>query len=137
MEWIVIPDLALRQLSLSSLMVGLESVATSGDRIQWSVDRKFQHGSQVRFMTFVYNAGRSGTGAPNLRAKVNVYRDGQRLISNAVARVEATNRDPERVPFASDLDLRQLPPGAYVLEVTIEDVTSAKSVSQQTTFYVE
>ena len=137
MEWIVIPDLAMRQLSLSSLMVGLESVTTSGDRIQWSVDRKFEHDSQVRFMTFVYNAGRSGTGAPNLRAKVNVYRDGQRLISNAVARVEATNRDPERVPFASDLDLRQLPPGAYVLEVTIEDLTNAKSVSQQTTFYVE
>jgi VWFA-related protein len=137
MEWIVIPDLALRQLSLSSLMVGLESVATSGDRIQWSVDRKFQHGSQVRFMTFVYNAGRSGTGAPSLRAQVDVYRDGQRLISNAVARVEAANRDPERVPFASDLDLRQLPPGAYVLEVTIQDLTNAKSVSQQTTFYVE
>ena len=137
MEWIVIPDLAMRQLSLSSLMVGLESVATSGDRIQWSVDRKFQHGSQVRFMTFVYNAERSGNGAPNLRAQVDVYRDGQRLISNAVARVEATNRDPERVPFASDLDLRQLPPGAYVLEVTIQDLTSAKSVSQQTTFYVE
>lgn len=137
MEWIVIPDLAMRQLSLSSLMVGLESVATSGDRIQWSVDRKFQHGSQVRFMTFVYNAERSGNGAPNLSAQVDVYRDGQRLISNAVARVEATNRDPERVPFASDLDLRQLPPGAYVLEVTIQDLTSAKSVSQQTTFYVE
>jgi hypothetical protein len=137
MEWIVIPDLATRQLSLSSLLVGLESVATSGDRIQWSVDRKFEHGSQVKFMTFVYNAGRSETGTPNLRAQVDIYRDGQRLISNAIARVEAANRDPQRVPFASDLDLRQLLPGAYVLEITIEDLTSAKSVSQQTTFYVE
>jgi VWFA-related protein len=137
MEWIVIPDLATHQLSLSSLMVGLEDVASSGDRIQWSVDRKFAHGSHLRFLTFVYNAARSGSGNPNLRAHVDVFRDGQRLIANAVAPVDATNRDPDRVPFASELDLRQLPPGAYVLEVTIEDLTSAKSVSQQTTFYVE
>ena len=137
MEWIVIPDLAMRQLALSSLLVGLESVATSGDRIQWSVDKKFQQGSHVRFMTFVYNAAKSGSGGPNLRARVEVYRDGQRVISNAVAPVEVTDRDPERVPFASDVDLQQLLPGAYVLEVTIEDLTSAKSVSQQTTFYIE
>jgi VWFA-related protein len=137
MEWIVIPDLSRRQLSLSSLMIGLANVGTSSDRIQWSVDRKFEHGSHVRFMTFVYNAATATTGAPNLRAQVFVYRDGQRLISNAVARVEAAKRDPDRIPFASELDLRQLPPGAYVLEVTIEDLTSAKSVSQQTTFYVQ
>jgi VWFA-related protein len=137
MEWIVIPDLSLRQLSLSSLMMGLQNVETSGERIQWSVDRKFAHDSRVKFMTFVYNAARQASGAPILRAQVYVYRDGQRFISNPPARVDVANRDPERIPFASDLDLRQLPPGAYVLEVTIEDLTTAKSVSQQTTFYVE
>ena len=88
-------------------------------------------------MTFVYNAATSAAGAQNLRALVNVYRDDQRLISNAVARVDGANRDPARIPFASDLDLRQLAPGAYLLEITIEDLTAAKSVSQQTTFYVE
>jgi hypothetical protein len=87
-------------------------------------------------MTFVYNAATSASGA-NLRAQVYVYRDSQRLISNALARVEAANQDPQRIPFASDVDLRQLPPGEYVLEVTIEDLMTAKSVSQQTTFYVE
>ncbi|HEY8204869.1 MAG TPA: VWA domain-containing protein [Pyrinomonadaceae bacterium] len=137
MEWIVIPDLSMRQLSLSSLMMGLENIAASGERIQWSVDRKFAPGQRVKFMTFVYNAARSATGSPNLRAQVNVYRDSQRLISNALARVEAANRDPERIPFAADIDLRQLPPGAYVLQVTIEDLTTASSVSQQTTFFVQ
>jgi len=136
MEWIVIPDLSMRQLSLSSLMVGLQNVEATGERIQWSVDRKFAHGSRVKFMTFVYNAARLAAGA-NLRAQVYVYRDSQRVISNALAHVETANRDPERIPFASDLDLRQLQPGAYVLEVTVEDLTTAKFVSQQTTFYVE
>jgi VWFA-related protein len=137
MEWIVIPDLTMRQLSLSSLMMGLQNVESTGERIQWSVDRKFAQGSRVKFMTFVYNTAGSASGGPNLRAQVYVYRDSQRLISNALASVDVANRDPERIPFASDLDLRQLPPGAYVLEVTIEDLTTAKSVSQQTTFYVE
>ena len=132
MEWIVIPDLSTKQLSMSSLILGIEDVSTSGERIQWSVDRKFAHGSRLSFMTFVYNAA----GA-NLRAQVYVYRDSQRVISNALAHVEAANRDPERIPFASDIDLRQLPPGAYLLEVTIEDLTTAKSISHQTTFYVE
>jgi VWFA-related protein len=136
LEWIVIPDLSTRQLSLSSLMVGLQNVETNDERIQWSVDRKFAHDSRVKFMTFVYNAATSATG-PNLRAQVYVYRDSQRLISNALARVEVTDRDPERIPFASDIDLRQLPPGSYLLEVTIEDLTTGKSVSQQTTFQVE
>jgi hypothetical protein len=49
----------------------------------------------------------------------------------------ASQTDPERIPFVSELDLRQLPPGAYTLEVTVEDLTTTKSVSQQTTFYVE
>jgi hypothetical protein len=39
LEWIVIPDLSTRQLSLSSLMVGLHSVDTNDERIQWSVDK--------------------------------------------------------------------------------------------------
>jgi hypothetical protein len=117
-------------------MVGLQNVETNDERIQWSVDRKFAHDSRVKFMTFVYNAATSATG-PNLRAQVYVYRDSQRLISSALARVEVTDRDPERIPFASDIDLRQLPPGSYLLEVTIEDLTTGKSVSQQTTFQVE
>ena len=62
MQWIVIPDLASRQLSMSSLLVGLESVATnsvSAERIQWSVDRKFATSSHLRFITFVYNAAQA------------------------------------------------------------------------------
>jgi VWFA-related protein len=137
MEWIVIPDLSTKQLSMSSLILGIENVTTAGERIQWSVDRKFEHGSRVRFMAFVYNAAGSATGVANLRARVRISRDGQQLVSIPLATVAPSKIDPERVPFVSELDLRQLQPGAYLLEVTIEDVTTAKSVSQQATFYIE
>jgi hypothetical protein len=41
------------------------------------------------------------------------------------------------ISFASDIDPRQLPAGADMLEVTIEDLTTGTSVSQQTTFRIE
>ncbi|MGZ5435015.1 MAG: VWA domain-containing protein [Pyrinomonadaceae bacterium] len=141
MQWIVIPDLASRQLSMSSLLVGLESVATnsvSTERIQWSVDKKFRRGSHLRFMTFVYNAAQASPGATNLAARVQVYRDSRPVLSLPFARVSApSDADPARVPFVSEIDLTRLPPGAYMLEVTIEDLVAHKSVSQQTTFYVQ
>lgn len=141
MQWIVIPDLSTRQLSLSSLLVGIESVATnsaSAERIQWSVDRKFAAGSHLRFMTFVYNAAQASPGVTNLAARVRVYRDSRPVLSLPFAKVSAaTGADPARVPFVSEIDLARLQPGAYVLEVTIEDLTAHESVSQQTTFYVQ
>ncbi|HKO35715.1 MAG TPA: VWA domain-containing protein [Pyrinomonadaceae bacterium] len=141
MQWIVIPDLASRQLSMSSLLVGIESVATNSagaERMQWSVDRKFAAGSYLRFMTFVYNAAQASPGVTNLAARVRVYRDSRPVLSLPFAKVSAaTGTDPARVPFVSEMDLARLQPGAYVLEVTIEDLTAHKSVSQQTTFYVQ
>lgn len=139
MQWIVIPDVSTRQLSLSSLIVGLENVATGGvnaERIQWSVDRKFARGSHLKFITFIYNA--SGGGAGSLEARVQIYKDGRAVISRPFSPVTiAADADRARVPFASDVDLRQLAAGAYVLEVTVEDRTAHQTVSQQTTFYVE
>ncbi len=125
MQWIVIPDLASRQLSMSSLIVGLESVATnsvSAERIQWSVDRKFAASSHLRFITFVYNAAQASPRVTNLAARVQVYRDSRPVLSLPFAKVSApTDTDPARVPFVSEIDLTRLQPGAYVLEVTIED----------------
>ena len=126
---------------MSSLLVGLESVAknsTSAERIQWSVDRKFAHGSRPRFITFVYNAAQANGGVTNLAAKVQVYRDSRAVISMPFAKFSvATDADPARVPFVSEIDLTRLQPGAYLLEVTDEDLATHKSVSQQTTFYVQ
>jgi hypothetical protein len=102
------------------------------------VDRKFAQGSHLRFITFVYNAAQASRGVTNLAARVQVFRDSQPVLSLPFARVSAaTDADPARVPFVSEIDLTRLQPGAYVLEVTVEDLVAHKSVSQQTTFYVQ
>ncbi len=137
MEWIVIPDLSTRQLFLSSLILGLENVTNRDaqrDAIQWSVDKKFAQNSRLSFMTFIYNA--PGV-ANNLGARVQVYRDGQAVVSTPFKTVAVDKQaDPQRLPFNSEINLAGLPPGRYILEVTLEDRTSQKTASQHTAFYI-
>jgi len=141
MQWIVIPDLSTRQLSLSSLIVGLESVtdkSAEAGRIQWSVDRKFARGSRLSFMTFIYNAAQPVAASTDLAAQVQVYRDGQAVISTPFEKVApGAQPDPARVPFTAEINLGVLQAGRYILQVTVEDRTARKTVSQQTAFYVQ
>ncbi|HKO42743.1 MAG TPA: VWA domain-containing protein [Pyrinomonadaceae bacterium] len=139
-QWIVIPDLSMRQLSLSSLILGLETVSGKGaeaGRTQWSVDKRFAHGSHLRFMTFIYNAARAAA-AIDLAAQVQVYKDGQAVISSPFKKVPAGGDvDQARVPFTEDINLGALQTGRYVLQVTVEDRAANKSVSQQSVFYIQ
>ena len=135
-QWVVIPDLSTRQLSLSSLVVGLEGVGergADGGRIQWSVDKRFERGSRLRFMTFVYNAGAAG----NLAARVQVYREGREVTGTPFRKVGTdAQTDPARVPYTAEVDLGGLQPGRYALRVTVEDRAAGRAASQQTAFYV-
>ena len=136
-QWVVIPDLSTRQLALSSLIVGLEGVGREGagaGRVQWSVDKRFARGTPLRFMTFVYNA----RPPADLAAGVRVYREG-REVAAVPARKVATDAqtDAARVPFTAEISLKDLQPGRYTLQVTIEDRAAQRTATQQTTFYVQ
>jgi VWFA-related protein len=138
MQWIVIPDLSRRQLSLSSLIVGIENVTNKtaeAGGIQWSVDKRFVQNSHFKFMTFIYNSAQPVS--KNLAARVQVYKDGQAVISTPFKTVVADREgDPKRVPFISEINLAELQAGRYILDVTVEDRTSQKTASQHTAFYV-
>lgn len=139
MEWIVIPDLSTRQLSLSSLIVGLENVTNKNAEaglMQWSVDKRFVQDSQLRFITFIYNAAQSVSN--NLAARVQVYKDGRAVISTPFKTVVPDKEvDSERVPFNAEIKLAGLQAGRYILEVTVEDRQSQRTASQNTAFYVQ
>ena len=138
MEWIVIPDLSKGQLSLSSLIVGLKSVAqgsAQAGQIQWSVDKRFAQNSEFEFMTFVYNNAKPGS--KNLAARVQVYKDRQPVVSIPFTTVAANKEDdPQRIPFKAKINLAGLQAGRYILEVTVEDRASQKRASQRTAFYI-
>jgi VWFA-related protein len=136
-QWVVIPDLSTRQLSLSSLILGLEGVGrrdAEGGHVQWSVDKRFARGSRLRFMTFVYNASAPG----NLSARVRVFGDGREVSATPHQKVAAdAQTDPARVPYTAEINLGDLQPGRYTLQVTVEDSAANKTASQQTAFYVQ
>jgi hypothetical protein len=136
-QWIVIPDLSTRQLSLSSLIVGLEGVGergADGGHVQWSVDRRFARGSRLRFMTFIYHAGAVG----HLAARVQVFAGGREVTGTPFRKVGAdAQADPARIPYTAEINLGGLPPGRYTLQVTVEDGATPRRASQQTAFYVQ
>ena len=139
MQWIVIPDLSKRQLSLSSLIVGLETASNKSaeaEGIQWSVDKKFAQNSHLKFMTFIYSGAQRVSD--NLAARVRVFKDDQTVISTPFKKVVADKQsDPQRIPFIAEVNLAGLQAGRYILDVTIEDSASQKTASQQTAFDIQ
>jgi VWFA-related protein len=140
-QWIEIPDLALHRLSLSSLLLGLQNVEVGGGapQVQFSADHRFARNTRLRFMTFVYNATRSGSGKsePDIMFQARLLRGGQVIRTMPLQRVPAESQDLARILFAGEISLDSVPSGQYVLEVNVEDQIARTSASQHTKITVE
>ena len=134
MQFVVIPDLATRHLTTSSVLLGgqvLENTRSKDGnaQIQLSVDHRFTRRSHLGYWIFVYNAKRDTAGA-------QVVRDGQVMMSSPQRLLNQGGSDPERIPFGDDLALQTLAPGSYDLRVTITDSIAGTSVTQTVDFVV-
>jgi hypothetical protein len=141
MEWIVIPDIATRQLTLSSLLLGgkvIESKGDAGDQVQFSVDQRFTRTDNLNFWVFVYNAiqNASADKAPNLAAQIQVLRAGQPVSTNKFPLKFKEMPDPARIPFGGGVNLNNLAPGFYELKITVQDLIANTSASQSIGFEV-
>lgn len=139
-QWIVIPDLAKSQLTLSSVLLGgqvLEDKSKAGTpHVQLSVDHSFPRASQLGYWVFVYNAKRDASGTPQLTVQTQVLRDGQAVLSSPQRRVSSTGQDVERIPFGEELALKTLAPGKYDLKVIVTDGVAGTSASQLADFVI-
>jgi hypothetical protein len=148
--WIEIPNLKPNQLALSSVLVGVrpsstlntpsEASQTLASSVELSVSHRFQRGSNLRFVIFVYNA----TAAPapgskaDLALQVQLVRDNQPVVTTALKKIPAEDiADVARILYAAEIPLAGLPAGRYLMQVTIIDRTSKQSASQQTRFEIE
>ena len=173
-QWITIPDLQSKDLTMSSLIVAerkgeaeVEPVNTNATEPQApaairqvfiNVERRFARTSYLRFLTFIYNATtglvvappaeaqRSGntvntsatkTPVPDLAVQVQVFRDNEPVITMPLHKINTEGVDPRRVPYAADVKLDDLKPGAYVLQVTVIDREGKASASQKTNFQID
>jgi VWFA-related protein len=144
-QWIEIPDLAVKRLMLSSLLVGGQflgsnqktSAGGGGEPVQFSVDRRFGHGAHLNFLTIIYNAT-TGSGGPNLESQIQISRNGQAVVTSPMRKVatDATT-DLARIVYGADVALQTLPPGRYSLQVTIFDRLANTRAVEQVTFQIE
>ena len=141
MQWVVIPDLARHELTLSSVLLGgqvLENAKgrDAGPQIQLSVDHRFSRLARLGYWMFIYNAKRDATGAPNLITQTQVLRDGRVMLVSPQRKLNNGGSDPERIPFGEEMALHTLAPGIYDLRVTITDSIAGTSVTRTIDFVV-
>jgi hypothetical protein len=140
MQWIVIPDLSTRRLTLSTLLIDGQVVndaksKEAASQVQLSVDRRFSRSDNLRYWVFIYNAKRDASGATELTAETEVLRD-RKVIVTGVRKVDSQSADPERIPYGADLALKSLNPGSYELRVKITDAAAGTTATQTTDFVV-
>ena len=137
MQWVVIPDLSKRELTLSSLLIGGQILDNSKSaQVQLSVDHHFSRSDHLGYWIFVYNAKRDATGATKLVAETEVLRDGTVVLTNS-HKLSNDSPDPERIPYGADLTLKSLLPGTYDLRVRIIDAVAGTSATQTTAFVLQ
>jgi VWFA-related protein len=157
-QWIEIPDLTNKRLTLSSLLIGGQVIeqgakkenvsavsnpaSEAGPQVQFSVDKRFRRSAKLSFWMFIYNAARmttaGGRAEPELTAQVTVYRGGQAIVTAGARKLQTAGMsDLERIPYGGEFALSSLAPGRYMLQVTVTDRVSNQSAVQRSFFDVE
>ncbi len=170
-QWIEVPNVASKDLTLSSLILGerkpeneinqLDATASDPKQpdalktVMVNVDHRFASSSYLRFLTFIYNAtvgpsspnpdnsgktipASTNAAFPDLSVQVQVFRDDQPVITTPLHKIQTEGvPDVTRVPYAADVSLAGLAPGAYILQVTIIDKLAKSSATQRLNFQID
>ena len=144
-QWIEIPDLESRRLTLSSLLLNVQNVAASDTKVngnvqvQFSVDHRFARNSHLTFMAFIYNAmhAENSKSPPSLSIQARLWRRGQVVQTGPLHKVELGSQDLTRIPCGGEISLDSILAGDYVLEVTVTDAANQTTTSQRTRITVD
>ena len=148
-SWIEIPDLSKKKLTVSSIVVGERSAAsiveTAGvsklfsNQIPLNIARRFKADSFLRCLIFVYNASRPQSDRlSDVAIQVQVLRNNRPVITTAVKPIQTQpGQDQDRLPYATEVSLKGLPPGRYVLHINAIDRVAKTSASGQMRFDIQ
>jgi VWFA-related protein len=138
-QWIQIPDLKSRRLTLSSLLLGLQSVTAGGSnapQVQFSVDHRFTSGANLGFMAFVYNADQ-GQSSPKISFQARILKNAQEVRAIKWATLSGAPADRSRIICGGQIPLNGLSAGHYTLELKVTDDVSKVTASAQTRITIE
>lgn len=135
-QWVEIPDLTSKKLTLATLLLD-DANKPQTQPVQFSIDRRFTRESHMTFLTIIYNAAAT-SGGPNIESQIEILRRGQRVIASPVRPITIEpNTDLTRIPYGAGIALKTLPPGRYVLRVTVNDRNANGSAVNETLFDIE
>jgi VWFA-related protein len=148
-SWIEIPNLARKKLTLSSIVVGERLAASNAEvvgggrlfsnQIPLNISRRFKPDSFLRCLVFVYNASRAGTERlADVAIQVQVLRNNKPVITTPVKQIPTQpGQDQDRLPYASEISLKGLAPGRYILSISAIDRAARTSASESVRFDVQ
>jgi VWFA-related protein len=146
-QWIEIPDLSKKTLTLGSIFLGgklIETAAKDGTtaaQFQFSVDHRFSRPVTLDFMSFIYNAARqnAGNGEANLSSRIEVLDGNGKAVIDTTMRPLATKGNPDmaRIPIRGSIRQNLNTPGTYLLRITVSDNLAGTTTVQQAVFTVE
>ncbi len=143
-QWIEIPDLTKKKITLGSLLLGATEVKKAekpdeSSQAQFSVDHSFPRPLKLDFLTFIYNAAKPPNGEVNLATKIEVFNEqGQTIVSTPLRPLQIRKIDDyARIPFAGVIKQGTTAPGNYLLKITVKDMTSETIAEQQTIFTIQ
>lgn len=127
-EWIEIPKFKEGTFSISSLFVGEITEAGGTAQIGVNASRRFARSSRLRFTTYIYNTATP----PQLGVQIKILKGKQAVLTPpeiSAATDKITNF--AIIPYTAEFPLSALPPGDYVLELTVTDRTKKTSATEQ------
>ena len=148
-SWIEIPNLSQKKLTLSSIVVGERLAASNievvgvprlfSNQIPLNITRRFKPDSFLRCLVFVYNASRTGSDRmSDVAIQVQVLRNNKPVITTPVRQIPTQpSHDQDRLPYATEISLKGLAPGRYVLSISAIDRAAKTSASEQLRFDIQ
>jgi VWFA-related protein len=133
-QFVDVPDLTKRQLTLSGLFIqGLGVGGTSdgaveaGDPNSTIAVRRFRRGIQAAYTCYAYNVAKDSSGKPQVESEMRLFRDGVEVL-RVGAQPAAASLDPSEVAIAGLLPIAlSMTPGNYVLEIAVTDRLARKN----------
>lgn len=126
-KYFEVPDLASKQLTMSSLM--LYAVSPSGGNKsapeQLSASRVISRKQDLRYAGIVYN-GKLDNGRPKLLSRLIISQGDKMLFQEAEQSFETPGGPPGQFVKVGQIGLSKVPPGRYVLTLVVTDSLAEK-----------
>jgi len=132
MQFIDIPNLKNGRLAISGIVVVGQPPKEAGpyvtlpeksESFATPANRVFKSGTGLAFAYEVLNARVDGEKKPQLEAQIRLFRDGKEVYEGPQEQLSSAKppSDLKRLPFSGGIQLSQVAPGRYTLQIIVAD----------------